>query len=159
MEDHLETSHTIQLWSVPPDLNEDIIKEACDRFGPSSRCFVVKKAKNFKGKGNAQKFNVGYVEFLDPEDSQKLLEAENGKLTLNQDGEEICIDLKRVQDKKNTKDTEVTSFKSSGNQFEQKRFDRQEAHKKKARLIVRNLSFKVRHYYINNFIFNYIANF
>lgn len=134
-----EASSTLRLENVPVGTSDGDIEDLFCDFGPIKRCFVVKPKK-----GNAKK-TLGYIQFADSEDAQSALHAtqEKGFTLKDQD-----IKVKLAPDKKSAEKVAGISEDNKKDESlssrvrEQKEFDRAAAKAKKARLIVRNLSFK-----------------
>ena len=116
-------SSTIQLLDLDPNFTDEKLEELFGDFGPIKRCFVIKPKKN-------QAKTRGIIQFGISDDVDKLFEDTNGQLEID-DGTSVCF--KRIADEKQ---------QNPEKDLAQKEFDRQVAKQKKARLIVRNLSFK-----------------
>jgi len=121
---------TLRVENIPIGSTDSQLEDLFCDFGPIRRCFVVKPKK-----AGAKK-TIGYVQFSACDDAKSALEAvQNKGLTLQ--GQDIKA--KAAPDKNE-------GPKVDNGEFEEKRaqreFDRQAAKAKKARLIVRNLSFK-----------------
>lgn len=120
-------SATLQVNDLDLSVTSDQLEQYFSEFGPLKRCFVVKP------KNKEATSTKGIVQFAIQEDVSRLFEETNGQAKTQDDLE---LNFVRISDDKNAKNIEVA--KSA----EQKKFDRQQFHKKKSRLIVRNLSFK-----------------
>ena len=118
-------SSTIQISNLDVGVTDQRLEEIFGDFGPIKRCFAVRPKK-------AQAtITKGIVQFAFSEDVDRLLQDTNGEIN-NEDGSKFAFT--RIPDVKQKNE----GLKSA----EQQKFDREAAHKKKARLIVRNLSFK-----------------
>ena len=109
-------------------------------FGPLKRCFVVRKKKK------TDQFTIGYVQFAIEDDAAKCLGDSGGKIKVEIGGEERELSLRWAHDKGASAGGEAAVLPDGdGNKkksVEQARFDQAAAKAKKARLIIRNLSFK-----------------
>ena len=116
-------SSTIQLLDLDPNFSDEKLEELFGDFGPIKRCFVIKPKKN-------QAKTRGIIQFGISDDVDKLFEDTNGQLKID---DENSLRFKRIADEKQ---------QNPEKDLAQKEFDRKVAKEKKARLIVRNLSFK-----------------
>lgn len=121
-------SSTIQINNLDAKLTDDQLEEAFSDYGPLKRYFVVRPKKA------DAKITKGIVQFAMSDDVDKLFEETNGQIKTDN----FEFNFERIPDEKQKSGGENVGGKS----LEQRQFDRKEAHKKKARLIVRNLSFK-----------------
>ena len=118
------STSTIQISNLDVNVTTETLEEIFSEFGPLKRCFSVRpKKKNVT-------HTKGIVQFACPEDVDKLLQDTNGDLK-TESGLELKIT--RISDEKQ---------KTNDSGVDQRAFDRKTALEKKARLIVRNLSFK-----------------
>ncbi len=124
-------SSTIQISNLGTEVTDAQLEEVFSDFGPLKRCFAVRP------KTESQKVTKGIVQFSMSEDVDRLFEDTDGHIK-TENG--LALSFTRISDDKQ----KGTANPGQGQvrSFEQKRFDRQQALKKKARLIVRNLSFK-----------------
>ena len=123
----MDQSSTIKLENVPLGSQDAQLEDLFCDFGPIKRCFVVKPKKPAKNK------TIGYVQFLRSEDASAALAAAAEK-GVELDGHDLKV--KAAMDKGDKVEEASQKEKS------QREFDKKAAKAKKARLIVRNLSFK-----------------
>lgn len=126
--------------SFPPSVSDQLLEEALADFGPLRRCFVVRK-KDRKKAGN--ELARGYAEFSLAEDAQTCLEETGGRLKLTLEDGTVEVGLKKVSDRsQHGGRLEPSSSSSSRPDYGELRSRSKAGRAKKARLIVRNLSFK-----------------
>ena len=119
-------SSTIQITNLDTKVTTEQLEDIFSEFGPLKRCFTVKPKKK-----NAT-HTKGIVQFAIKEDVDKLIQDTNGDF--KDDIQNIEFKITRIPDEKQ---------KSNDNPVvDQRAFDRKVALEKKARLIIRNLSFK-----------------
>ncbi len=124
-------SSTLQVCGVGLDTTNEALEEAFSDFGPLKRCFVVRpKLKNAKS-------TFGIVQFAISDDADRALDESSAKIEINGGS----FSLKRIADKPQKRGQQQLEEQNQKNTA-QRDFDRAQAKKKKARLIVRNLSFK-----------------
>ncbi len=122
---------TLQVASIPVsnEFGDSQLEECFADYGPLKRCFVVRQ------RGKVAPVTVGYVQFAIAGDADQCLEQTKGTLTVQIEGEEKPLGLRWARDRGEAKETTKPDY-------DQARFDHKAAKAKKARLIVRNLSFK-----------------
>ncbi|XP_072097237.1 RNA-binding protein 28 [Mobula birostris] len=115
---------TVFVRNLPTSANNERLEEIYSELGPVKRCFVVKE------KGSQTCRGFGYVTFALPDDAKKAL-----KEVKFYDGQKLFASLakKKLLGKK---EAPKEAYKVNTEQKTQKKLQR------KARLIVRNLSFK-----------------
>ena len=120
-------SSTIQITNLDTKVTTEQLEDIFSEFGPLKRCFTVKPKKK-----NAT-HTKGIVQFAISEDVDKLIQDTNGDF--KDEIQNIQFKFSRIPDEKQ---------KSNDNNpvVDQRAFDRKVALEKKARLIIRNLSFK-----------------
>uniref|UniRef100_A0A665V0Z9 RNA-binding protein 28 n=1 Tax=Echeneis naucrates TaxID=173247 RepID=A0A665V0Z9_ECHNA len=117
-------AQTIFVRSLPASASNQRLEEIFSEIGPIKQCFVVKE------KGTETCRGFGYVTYSIEEDAQRAL-----KEVKDYDGQRLFLSVakKKIRDKKKTGGSKnIVSLKLSG--FRKKQ--------QKARLIIRNLSFK-----------------
>jgi len=125
------SSRTLRVIKLPLTAKDSDLEEAFADFGALKRCFVVKK------KDADAADTLGYVEFALAEDADICVNKTQGQILLN--GQFVFI--QRVPDKGQQANVEASAGSHEKKDFKQMRTAREEAKKKKARLIVRNLAF------------------
>ena len=133
---------TVQVSEVPAHLVTDFaLEEALADFGPLRRCFVVRK----KAEEGENAVTRGYAEFSLAEDAESCLKETGGVLKVKsgeEGGAEVKVRLKKVPDRAQQGKREKGSEGSSRPDYDDLRSKSKVAKAKRARLIVRNLSFK-----------------
>ncbi|XP_018611631.2 RNA-binding protein 28 [Scleropages formosus] len=111
--------------NLPVSATNERLEEVFSELGPLKKCFVVKE------KGTDRCRGFGYVAFSMEEDSRKAL-----KETIKYDGRKLSVTAakKKAYDKKKEATEEPTPKEQKTKELKNKN--------KKARLIIRNLSFK-----------------
>ncbi|CAB1313751.1 unnamed protein product [Coregonus sp. 'balchen'] len=124
---------TIFVRSLPADASNDRLEEIFSEIGPVKHCFVVKEKGAEKCRG------FGYVTYSMEEDAQRAVRE-----VKDYDGQKINVSVakKKLNDKK--RGTTATAPKEPVPQKEQKSEGGLKKNRRKARLIIRNLSFKMR---------------
>uniref|UniRef100_A0A673AKN4 RNA-binding protein 28 n=1 Tax=Sphaeramia orbicularis TaxID=375764 RepID=A0A673AKN4_9TELE len=119
-------SQTIFVRSLPVSASNDRLLEIFSEIGPVKQCFVVKEKGTDKCRG------FGFVTYALEEDSQRAL-----KEIIEYDGQKLSLSVakKKLGDKRKTEPSEAPKEKEQKSQGFRKS-------KLKARLIIRNLSFK-----------------
>ncbi|XP_064807854.1 RNA-binding protein 28 [Oncorhynchus masou masou] len=122
---------TIFVRSLPADASNDRLEEIFSEIGPVKHCFVVKEKGAEKCRG------FGYVTYSMEEDAQRAVRE-----VKDYDGQKINVSVakKKLNDKK--RGTTATAPKDPVPQKEQKSEGGLKKNRRKARLIIRNLSFK-----------------
>ncbi|XP_020336407.1 RNA-binding protein 28 isoform X1 [Oncorhynchus kisutch] len=122
---------TIFVRSLPADASNDRLEEIFSEIGPVKHCFVVKEKGAEKCRG------FGYVTYSMEEDAQRAVRE-----VKDYDGQKINVSVakKKLNDKK--RGTTATAPKDPVPQKEQKSDGGLKKNRRKARLIIRNLSFK-----------------
>ncbi|XP_038857208.1 RNA-binding protein 28-like [Salvelinus namaycush] len=122
---------TIFVRSLPADASNDRLEEIFSEIGPVKHCFVVKEKGAEKCRG------FGYVTYSMVEDAQRAVRE-----VKDYDGQKINVSVakKKLNDKK--RGTTATAPKDPVPQKEQKSEGGLKKNRRKARLIIRNLSFK-----------------
>ncbi|XP_071004863.1 RNA-binding protein 28-like isoform X2 [Oncorhynchus clarkii lewisi] len=122
---------TIFVRSLPADASNDRLEEIFSEIGPVKHCFVVKEKGAEKCRG------FGYVTYSMEEDAQRAVRE-----VKDYDGKKINVSVakKKLNDKK--RGTTATAPKDPVPQKEQKSEGGLKKNRRKARLIIRNLSFK-----------------
>ncbi|XP_041745750.1 RNA-binding protein 28 isoform X2 [Coregonus clupeaformis] len=122
---------TIFVRSLPADASNDRLEEIFSEIGPVKHCFVVKEKGAEKCRG------FGYVTYSMEEDAQRAVRE-----VKDYDGQKINVSVakKKLNDKK--RGTTATAPKEPVPQKEQKSEGGLKKNRRKARLIIRNLSFK-----------------
>ena len=130
---------TLQVLRIPihEGFRDAQLEDAFTDFGPLKRCFVVRKKKK------TDRFTIGYVQFAIEDDAAKCLEESGKKIKVEIGGEDSELGLRWAHQKG---DAAAGDDEGGGDNkkrsIEQARFDQAAAKAKKARLIIRNLSFK-----------------
>ncbi|XP_027017817.2 RNA-binding protein 28 [Tachysurus fulvidraco] len=128
---------TLFIRNLPPSASSEQLEEIFSEVGPVKRCFVV------KDKGSDQCRGIGYVTYSMEEDAQRAL-----KEIKDYDGKQISVvqaKKKLYEKKKGKKKTDEQKTESSEEPSEVKSQQKSQGMRKnkmKARLIIRNLSFK-----------------
>jgi len=140
-------SSTLRVENVPVGTEDSSLEDLFCDYGPIKRCFVVKPKK-----AGAKK-TLGYVQFASHDDAQSAIQATQDK-GIVLEGQDLKV--KVAPDKRSgpvakpdPEDDEEDKGESLSSRVKaqkdaQKEFDRAAAKAKKARLIVRNLSFKAK---------------
>ncbi|XP_028287295.1 RNA-binding protein 28 isoform X2 [Parambassis ranga] len=127
-------AHTIFVRSLPDSASNERLEEIFSEVGPVKQCFVV------RDKGSEKCRGFGYVTYSMLEDAQRAL-----KEIKDYDGRKVSLSVakKKIKDKKKTakESAAASSSSSSSKDFEQKP-KHMRKNLLKARLIIRNLSFK-----------------
>ena len=131
---------TLQVLRIPihEDFRDAQLEDAFTDYGPLKRCFVVRKKKK------TDKFTIGYVQFAIEDDAAKCLEESGKKIKVDIGGEGSELALRWAHQKGDAAagEGEAKPPAEKKRSVEQARFDQAAAKAKKARLIIRNLSFK-----------------
>ena len=127
---------TLQVLRIPihEGFRDAQLEDVFTDFGPLKRCFVVRKKKT-------DQFTIGYVQFAIEDDAAKCLGDNGGKIKVEIGGEQRELSLRWAHDKGAPADGDDGGGDKKKS-IEQARFDQAAAKAKKARLIIRNLSFK-----------------
>ncbi|XP_029378720.1 RNA-binding protein 28 isoform X2 [Echeneis naucrates] len=122
-------AQTIFVRSLPASASNQRLEEIFSEIGPIKQCFVVKE------KGTETCRGFGYVTYSIEEDAQRAL-----KEVKDYDGQRLFLSVakKKIRDKKKTA-TEKPTTEPKENESKPKGFRKKQ---QKARLIIRNLSFK-----------------
>ncbi|KAL2093703.1 hypothetical protein ACEWY4_011015 [Coilia grayii] len=125
----MSSSQTLFVQNLPATASNERLEEIFSDIGPVKHCFVVNDKESGKCRG------IGYVTFPMAEDAQRALTE-----IKQYDGQKIRVSFakKKLRDKKKgaPKEAEVPKKTPKGDQQPFRK------NKKKARLIIRNLSFK-----------------
>ncbi|XP_062403590.1 RNA-binding protein 28 isoform X2 [Sardina pilchardus] len=126
----MSSSQTLFVQNLPATASNDRLEEIFSEIGPVKHCFVVNDKASGKCRG------IGYVTFPMSEDAQQALSQ-----IRDYDGQKIRVSIakKKIIDKKKGASKEVPVPKKTAKGDQQAAFRK---NKKKARLIIRNLSFK-----------------
>ncbi|KAF3688901.1 RNA-binding protein 28 RNA-binding motif protein 28 [Channa argus] len=122
-------TQTIFVSSLPASASNDRLEEIFSEIGPVKQCFVVREKGTEKCRG------FGYVTYSMEDDAQRAL-----KEIKDYDGQKLFLTVakKKIRDKKKTAPTDSASAPKKCEQ-QHKGFRKKQL---KARLIIRNLSFK-----------------
>ncbi len=123
-------SSTLRISGIPPGLHNRDLEAAFGDFGPLRRCFAVRRGS--KGADNDGADAIGYVDFVLSEDASRCLAA--SVVEVEHYGSKVKLTLEAATAKGKNPPVKEDLM--------QRRFDAKVAKKKRARVIVRNLSFK-----------------
>ena len=145
---------TLQVLKIPihEEFRDAQLEDAFTDFGPLKRCFVVRKKKS-------DRFTIGYVQFAIEDDAAKCLEESGKKIKVDIGGEGSELALRWAHRKGDAAaaadgEGEAKQPPDKRRSIEQARFDQAAAKTKKARLIIRNLSFKAEEEDVRNHFSN-----
>ncbi|XP_076119315.1 RNA-binding protein 28 isoform X2 [Alosa pseudoharengus] len=129
----MSSSQTLFVQNLPATASNDRLEEIFSEIGPVKHCFVVNDKASGKCRG------IGYVTFPMAEDAQQALSQ-----IRDYDGQKIRVSIAKkkiiVKKKGASKEVPVPKKTTKGDQAKGEQAFRK--NKKKARLIIRNLSFK-----------------
>ncbi|XP_070828199.1 RNA-binding protein 28 [Chaetodon trifascialis] len=122
-------THTVFVRSLPDSASNERLEEIFSEIGPIKQCFVVREKGTVKCRG------FGYVTYSMAEDAQRAL-----KEVKEYDGQRLHLSVakKKLKNKKKTAPNDPAAAPKE-NEQKNKGFRK---HQMKARLIIRNLSFK-----------------